>query len=219
MSKSIHNYIHRIEIESLLTPSIDYIPGSVPNGTCENCIQPGTISKNATSCSNTTINNHFNPKQTLAEQLKENTNGEIDLTDLEWPSEIDDGLNALKLAQKAVFVFYCIAIASIFLALVFAIVGVFSDGRLSALTNLLTDGLAFFAILLASAIVTVIAVKSTNLINKYGEDIGVHANKGNKFLALTWSTMGVVFLSWCIWCYEFVASWKRDRVVKAPKYG
>ena len=81
------------------------------------------------------------------------------------------------------------------------------------------DSLAFLTILIASTIVTVIAVKSAHLINKYGNDVGIRANRGNKFIALTWSATGVVGLSWVVWLYEFVASWKRDRAVKAPKYG
>lgn len=187
----------------------------MPNGT----VEAGTIYKNVTACSNTTVNNHFDPKSTLAQQLKQNTGGEIDLTDVQWPSEIDDALNALKVAQKAVFVFYCIAIASIFLALLLAIVGLFSEGRPTALANALMDSLAFLTILLASAIVSVIAVKATDAINKYGNDIGVSATRGNKFLALTWATTGIVLISVCLWCYEFVATWKRERAVKAPKYG
>ena len=199
--------------------NLDYIPGPVVNGTCENCVKPGTIHKNVTHCSNTTVNNHFDPKNTIAEQLKKHTNGEIDLTNLHWPQEISDGLNALKDAQKAVFVLYCIAIVSICLALAFASLGIFRTGRLSALANMMADSLAFLMILGASAIISVIAVKATHLINEYGRDIGIRADRGDKFLALTWAITALVLISWVVWCYEFFASWKRQREMKGAKYG
>lgn len=193
-----------------------YIPGPVPNAT----LKPSSIHKNVTSCSNRTALYHFDPKATIAEQIKNATDGEIDLTNLHWPSDITRGLNALRDAQKAVFVLYCLAIAFIALSLLLAVFAVFSTGRLTALLSVVVEGLAFLCSVLASAIVTVIAVKATDLINKYGKDVGVSANRGNKFLVLTWVATGLVFISQIYWIYEFFAGrGRRERTVRQAKQG
>ncbi len=174
-----------------------YVPGSVPNAT----VKAGSIHRNVTHCSNTTAMAHFDPTREISQQLNESTDGFIDLSNVQWPEDIQHALNALKAAQKAVFVLYCLAIGFIFLAMVAATAGLFFNGRLSALINALLDLLAFLAILIGSALVTVIAVKGAHAINKYGKDIGVSATKGGKFLALTWSATALMFLAMLVWTY------------------
>ena len=164
-----------------------YKPGPMVNAT----VPKGSITKNVTSCSNKTAMYHFDPKDTLAEELKNNTDGAIDLTDLKWPEEIDDAMNALKMAFNATFVLYCIAIGLIFLGLIGAVFGIFSTGRMGAVVNGLIEFLAFLSIMIASALVTTIAVKATHAINKYGDVVSIQATKGNRFLALTWVSHSV----------------------------
>lgn len=174
-----------------------YVPGSVPNAT----IKPGTIHKNVTHCSNKTAMAHFDPAKEISQELNESTNGFIDLSSVQWPDDIQDALNALKVAQKAVFVLYCLAIGFIFLAMVASAMGIFFNGWMSALINIAGDVLAFLTIMIASALVTFIAQRATQFINKHGDEIGVRASRGNKFLALTWSTTGLMFLAALVWTY------------------
>ena len=196
-----------------------YVPGPMVNET----VPKGSISKNVTSCSNKTAMHEFNPKDTLAEEMKKKTDGRIDLTDIHWPEEIDDGLAALKIAQKAVFVLYCLSIGLIFFATLGAVAGLFTNGRTGPLVNGLIAGLAFLSILIASGLVTMIAVKATQVINKYGDDISIRATKGNKFLALTWSATALVFISGVVWFVEFIRAWRgrSSRITSShePKYG
>ena len=198
---------------------LDFCEGYfVPNTTAKNV----TIHKHVTSCSNKTAGHHFDPTSTIAKQLNDSTDGLIDLTKLHWPSEISDGLNALKDAQKAVAIFYFIAIAMIFLALAVGIVGVFVTRRLTSITNVLVHGMAFMTIMIPSAVVTFIAKHATHFINKYGQEVGVSATKGNKFLTLTWATTALVLLASLIWYYEMVmAFWEHHKMkrVHHPKKG
>lgn len=103
-----------------------YTPGPVPNLTT-------TVSENVTHCSNETAMFHFNPASIIQSELKPG----INLTDLKWPSAIQDGIRAIELASKVMFVIYCIGAATIGLALVGALLGLFLSGRLSAVVNIM----------------------------------------------------------------------------------
>jgi hypothetical protein len=196
-----------------------YLPGPVPNDT----VKAGTIHKNVTACSNKTAMFTFDPRKTLVTELNESTNGLVDLSDLHWPEKVDDGLAALKAAQRAVFVLYCVSIALIFVAMIMAAGSILSSRRLIAAINCATDSLAFIAIVIASALVTYIAEKATSVINKYGADIGVSADRGNKFLALTWAASAAMFIAVIVWIVAFFSGDKSGRTSKKhrnePKYG
>ena len=180
---------------------LDFCEGYyTPNTTAHNV----TVHKNVTSCSNRTTGHHFDPTSTIAKELNQSTDGLIDLTKLHWPSDLSDALNALKLAQTIVYVFYCIAIAMIFLALLASIIGVFFVRRLISISEVLIHGTAFVTIMIPSAVVTFIAKHATHLINKYGEDIGISATRGNKFIALTWATTALVGCAGLVWCVDMI---------------
>ena len=195
-----------------------YVPGPVPNAT----VKAGTIDKNVTACSNKTAMFTFDPRKTLTKELNESTDGLVDLSKLDWPEKVDDGLAALKAAQQAVFILYCVSIALMFLAMVTAIVGTFSNRRLVAAINCATDTLAFLTVTVASGLVTYIAEKATSVINKYGSEIGVSADRGNKFLALTWSAAAVIFIAVLVWIVAFFSGSDSHRTRKHRnelKYG
>ena len=195
-----------------------YFPGPVPNAT----VKPGTIHKNVTACSNETVMFTFDPRKTLTQELNASTAGLVDLSKLHWPDEVDDGLAALKAAQMAVFVLYCLSIAFIFVAMVMAAGSIFSNHRLIAAINCAIDSLAFLTITVASAVLTYIAEKSTSVINKYGSDIGVSADRGNKFLALTWAATAAMFIAILVWIVAFFSGSESHRTRKhrnEPKYG
>ena len=195
-----------------------YIPGPMPNDT----VKAGEIHKNVTHCSNKTAMYHFDPSSTLANQLNDSTNGLVNLTNVHWPDEVHDGLNALKIAQRAVFVIYCLAICFIFIAMAMAAGSIFTSRRLVAVINFGADFVAFLAIMIGSAIITFIARHATHIINKYGDNIGVSANRGNKFLALTWAATALVFIASLVWIFDFFSGGKFDRSKRGykgePKY-
>lgn len=191
----------------------------MPNAT----LSKHSIHKNVTSCSNKTAGYTFDPKATLEQELNKSGHSNINLTDLDWPSGVDKGLHALKIASKAMFILYCIAIAIIGVAFLLALVCVFFDGRLSAFVNVLVDWLAFLAVGLASAIATAIAVKSADIINKYGNDVGISAQKGSKFLVLTWVATAVMLVASMVWCFDCIVGRKHHKTPRRdyadePKY-
>jgi len=197
-----------------------YVPGPVPNAT----LSRHAIRRNVTSCSNKTAAYTFDPRTVMQRELNKTGHSNVNLTALHWPSQIDEGLHALRIATKATFILYCIAIGFIGVATIFALLSIFLEGRLSAFVNVLIDSIAFLAIGLASAIVTAIISKATHVINKYGNDIGITANKGTKFLVLTWVATALMLVASMVWCFDCIFGTRRQRASKRgahdaePKY-
>jgi hypothetical protein len=44
-------------------------------------------------------------------------------------------------------------------------------------------------------VATAVIVIATNKINKYTSDVGIHATRGGKFLAMTWAATAVMLLA------------------------
>lgn len=184
-----------------------YTPGAVPNAT----LSKSDISKNVTKCSNSTAIYNFNPHYTLQQELDNSGHENINLTALGWPEEIDKGIRDLRVAAKAMFVLYCVSIGLVFIALVLASLGVCFDGRFNASINILVDWLAFFALAIASAIATAIAIKAADIVNEHGKKAGIQANKGTKFMALTWVATALMFLASFIWCFACIKGRKSPK--------
>jgi hypothetical protein len=158
--------------------------------------------KNISSCTNRTAMYHFDPAAAIEEQLHVGKL-QLNLSDIAWPDKLTDGIKALNVIMGATFVFYCIGIAAAGLAILTAIVAFFLHGsRLVSLGNGGLTLLAFFALGIASAMVTAISVKIVHLVNEYGNEIGLYAYKGSKFLALTWSATALMFVATIAWVAE-----------------
>ncbi|KAI4221506.1 MAG: hypothetical protein L6R36_006860 [Xanthoria steineri] len=171
-----------------------FTPGPLPNKT----VDPD---KNITQCSNRTALFHFDPTAAIEKELKPG----ISLADLRWPSTIKDAVHTVEVASKAMFVLYCVGAAATGLALIGAILGVFSDGRAAPLINNPLASLALIALGTASAIASVIMSKVVSEVNKHGDDIGISATKGKTFLGMTWAATVLIAIAALAWIYEFVA--------------
>jgi hypothetical protein len=193
-----------------------YTPTEAANAT----VSDKDIHKNVTGCSKSQSMFWFNPQEILEQSLNK-TGLNITLKDLKWPDNIQTGLDALRIVSTAAFVLYCIAIALIFVALIAALPAIFAAGRLAACLNLTVGFLAFLCIGLASALVTALIVKGGNVINQYGNKAGVEANKGNKFMALTWAATGLMAVTLAVWCWEVCCGGRRrkDRAFAPAKHG
>ena len=99
-------------------------------------------SKNVTKCSNQTATFHFDPAKAIQNELKPG----INLTDLKWPSKVQDGITAVKLASNVMFVLYCIGIAAMGVALIGAVIGVFAAGRFAAMINTMLSFVSLVAL-------------------------------------------------------------------------
>lgn len=166
-------------------------------------ISESDISKNVTGCSKTKAMYKFDPTRIVEDALNRTTGLDVTLRDLNWPEDIDTGIRTLNALMAAMFVLYVVAICLIFIALLAALFAVLTSGRLSACLNFLVATLAFLAIGLASALVTAVVVKATDIINEHGNQIGLVAMYGGKFLAITWAATGVMLVALLAWVVEF----------------
>ncbi|QDS68457.1 hypothetical protein FKW77_010824 [Venturia effusa] len=184
-----------------------YTPQAVPNAT----VKASAIHKNVTACSNQTAMYAFDPTAALQKSLNE-SGVSITLDDLNWPADIEKGVKALRIAMKVAFVLYCVGIVFAFLTILTAAFWMFSGGRLSACIEIFTAVMAFLTFGIASAITTTLAVKGDSIIDKYGEEIGVSADRGNGFLGLTWAATGLMFVCSILGCAGCFRSRKRESV-------
>lgn len=170
---------------------MDYCEGMFnPNGTV--AAENGThVSKNTTYCSSRNALFHFNVTEVVESALPDR----INLTDINWPNAVTDAQNAIRTASIAAVVLYIIGIALTGIALLGAVFGFFTNGRLSACLNVILDFLAFIALVVGSALATVVMLKAVEALNKYGNDIGVSATRGNLFLGMTWAAVGLMLVA------------------------
>ncbi|PBP24074.1 SUR7 protein [Diplocarpon rosae] len=171
----------------------DYTPNATAKG----------ASKNATSCTKMTAMYNINLDQILSQQLQVGPLN-LDLSDISWPDDINKGFQGLNVVLNAVFVIYAIGIASAGLAILTSALAIFFHGsRLVSVGNFGLALLSFLALAVDSALVTFVQDKAVHIINKYGNAIGVYADKGGKYLALTWTAVVVMFLAAAVWAAEF----------------
>jgi hypothetical protein len=188
-----------------------FVPGPVPNAT----LKSSQISRNVTSCSNRTASFDFDPGAALQRTLNETHTG-VTLKDLGWPDDLDNGIKALRDSVRVTFALYCIGIGFTFLAMlafVFWMVGPSTGGgRGPPLLGMALAFVSFFVLGIASAIVTAVAVKGNDVIDKYGKKIGVEAARGNGYLALTWTATGLMFLATVLGCVGMCFGRRKHKV-------
>lgn len=190
---------------------------------CEGMYKPNATEKgahkNVTHCTNQTAMQHFDVTSLISHELSVGKYN-ISLSDIGWSDNIQKGLNALNVAMDATFVLYAIGIAAAGCAIITALLAFFLHGsRLVSFGNWGLTSLSFIAFLVASIIITILQKKATHIINKYGNEIGLYAYKGTKYLIITWVAVAVMFLAACAWVFEFCIGRKNKRREYTEKGG
>lgn len=191
-----------------------FTPGPVPNAT----LSKHDIHRNVSQCSNRTSMFTFDPTEAIERSINRSSVGQDAssiLNKVNWPQELEDGVKALHIAFKAMFVLYCIAIGLAFLCLLLSIGGAVSPSGHRGLPfiNVIMFLLAFLTMAVASAISTAVSEKGTDVVNKYGKAIGVSANVGHKYMGITWGATGALFLGSLLWCFTCIAPGRKNRHV------
>jgi len=186
-------------------------PGPVPNAT----LKASKISRNVTHCSNRTASFDFDPSAALQRTLNQTHTG-VTLSDLGWPDDLDKGIRALRDSVRVTFALYCIGIGFAFFAMVAFAFWMFGPstggGRGGPLVGMALAFVSLFALGIASAIVTAVVVKGNNVIDKYGKAIGVQAERGNSYLALTWASTALMFLATLLGCVGICFGRRKHKV-------
>lgn len=182
---------------------------------CEGIYSPNATTKgakyNTTNCTNPMTMYHFNPTKQIEDELAKGGLN-VTLSDIDYPSNIQDSINQLHTAVDATFALYCIGIAFSGLAMCGALFELFSNGsRLISFANWGICSLASTALLSSSIIITVAASKIAHEVNHNGNDIGMYAYKGHKFLGLTWGAAVAMFVASSAWVVEFCVGRMRQK--------
>jgi hypothetical protein len=128
----------------------------------------------------------------------------LNLTDLNWPDQIQDGLDALNTALDVSFILYLVGIGAAGLSILVALISFFFTHRRWALLNGILAFLSFACLAITSIIITIMQKKATDVINEHGNEIGVYAYVGRKFLILTWVSVAAMLLSFVSWLVVFI---------------
>jgi hypothetical protein len=146
------------------------------------------------------VSSQFNLSSILNQEIEL---GPLDLkaSDLPLPDSVTDAINTLNSAMLAIFVFYVLGIVFSglsFLACI-ATLSLNSTSWVIALFNSILSGLATLTYGIGSAITTAVAKRGESQINEMGDDVGITATAGNKFLIITWVAFGATFLAFLVW--------------------
>ncbi|KAF7544901.1 hypothetical protein G7Z17_g9589 [Cylindrodendrum hubeiense] len=181
---------------------------------CEGYFKPNATSPgaglNVTGCTQSPPAKRFDLNKMINKELSV---GPLDITldDLNWPDSIDDAINTLNSALLALFIFYVLGVGFSGLAMLACVAGFFLAGRRSVtIGNLTLAALAATSITVGSIIGTVAAHKGADKINDLGEDIGLSASIGSKFIALTWVSSAFMIAAAVYWTAQ-ICLMRRDK--------
>ncbi|KAH6666390.1 actin cortical patch SUR7/pH-response regulator pali [Halenospora varia] len=200
------------------------------NGTLPGAKKAGSV------CSKQTAMYHFDIQGPVAEELANATSkfptelktffADKLTTENLGIDKIQDGLNTLSTALNATFVFYAIAIASAGTLFLVSLLAIFANVRILSFISLFLSFISMFTFMVASAIVTEVQKKATKYLNEYGNEIGLYAYKGGKFLILTWVAFALVAVAFLYCLAEFFMGrrakkqeYNEKRVVKTGMLG
>jgi hypothetical protein len=123
---------------------------------------------------------------------------------------------------NATFVLYAIGIAAAGLCIFISLGCFFLEKPSLAFLDLILSTLSLFTLMLSSAIITTVGKKAAGIINKFGSKAGIHADRGGKYLALTWSSVAVMGVAAIICLAQWTMMRKqranRNDVGASPKY-
>lgn len=171
--------------------------------TCDGQYKPNATSPgagyNVTNCTNSAPEKRFNLTEMLDKQLEVGP-FQMNLADINWPDDIQDSIDLLNTALLVTFVFYVLAVGFSGLAMVASAGAFFLFARRGVnAVNVILSGLAALVLLIASIVVTVAGKKGVNKINDVGDDVGLSASVGKKFLALTWAAAALMIIAAIYW--------------------
>ncbi|KAK7927966.1 hypothetical protein PG985_004964 [Apiospora marii] len=184
---------------------------------CEGNYAPNATSPgawfNQTNCTAQEAGFQFNLSSVLDREIEV---GPLDLNpaDLKIPDSIQEAINYVNGFLLAVFVLYVIGIG--FSGIVFLLcIGAITIGpsTLFSVASAITATLAALALGIASAIATAIAKKGASEINDNGDEVGISAKAGGKFMIITWVAFGAIVVALVSW----IGIWFKNRRSGVPR--
>lgn len=115
--------------------------------------------------------------------------------------------------MDAIFVLYVLGICFTGIAMITTLLAFFMETGWVSIANWIVTLLAAICLFIASIMVTVVGSKVVDELNDKGNDIGVYADRGSKFLGLTWAPtvlMIAASVTWFTMCCTRLRKQKKE---------
>ncbi|KAI0141164.1 hypothetical protein F4776DRAFT_551319 [Hypoxylon sp. NC0597] len=173
---------------------------------CEGNFAPNATSPdawyNTTNCTAQSPGVHFNLTDVIQREIDAGPL-KINATDIPIPSSIQETIDYLNSFLLATFVLYVLGSGFSGLSFLSCIVILTlrrdSIGRGTVIINVALSSLAALSLAIGSAIATAISKKGVSEINSAGDDVGISAVEGTKFMIISWVAFAVMFVALVFW--------------------
>ncbi|KAK6224642.1 SUR7 protein [Colletotrichum tabaci] len=136
----------------------------------------------------------------------------LSLADLNWPDTIEDTLDKVNKFLLAIWVLYVLGIAFSGLAVLGSLAAFFLGfKKRTTVTNFVFAILAALVLFAGSLITTIGAKEGAKQITDIGEDIGISAKAGQKFMIISWVAFAVMFAAAVYWVTQFCVERRSTR--------
>lgn len=146
------------------------------------------------------------------EKVEKQLNESLSLDDLKWPDGISHAFTYVKQAYTAMVFFFIISLTMVLIAVIAGAVGIFSTHKFVHLVLIMATGvrttsthlrlvsanrlqLAFFSLIVSAGLSTAIDTTVVDNITADGDQVGITANSGSWFLAVSWIAVSLLFIS------------------------
>ncbi|KAL1893122.1 hypothetical protein Sste5346_006554 [Sporothrix stenoceras] len=192
---------------------------------CEGTFAPNATAdgawRNVSSCTVQLNSQQLNISQLIDNELNANFVDGGSLARIGGSSSLQNALNRIPTIGLVLAVFYIVAACAAGLVLLLtaaSIVTRATHGRETVLANLGAASGASLALLIAGLVSAVAAKSTVDSINRLGKDtIGMEANQGYKFEALTWAAFAMEVVAALFWLHELHGDAKKAAAAAAAK--
>ncbi|KAI1415784.1 hypothetical protein F5Y13DRAFT_206724 [Hypoxylon sp. FL1857] len=173
---------------------------------CEGNFAPNATSPltwyNTTNCTAQSPGVHFNLTDVLQKEIDAGPL-KINATNIPIPDSIRETIDYLNSFLLAIFILYVLGSGFSGLSFLSCIIVLTlrrdSIGRGTTVINAALTALAALSLAIGSAIATAISKKGVSEINSAGDDAGISAVEGTKFMIISWVAFAVMFVALLFW--------------------
>lgn len=181
---------------------------------CSGYFSPeNSTNRNVTGCSDTSTTFDFSPSAAITRELNKTAAAHpelnITLSDLHWPHEIDNAIHDVRIVFDVAIALYCVTIICTALTLLMSVASLFLLSKpILMLVCAILSSCTWIPLVVASALVTYGSRTAADEINKWGRYIDVNAASGEKFIAMSWATVGLLLLASIFCVLDCFREWR-----------
>ncbi|KAL7629081.1 hypothetical protein AAE478_000599 [Parahypoxylon ruwenzoriense] len=191
---------------------------------CEGNFAPNATSPgawyNTTNCTAQSPGVNFNLTDVLQREIDKGPLN-INAASIPIPNSIQQSIDYLNSFLVATFVLYALGcgLSGLSFLSCILVLALRRDiiGRATTICNAVLAGLATLCLAVGSAIATAISKKGASEINSAGEDVGISAVEGAKFVTVSWVAFALMFAALSFWSAACCAP--RRRLTPVTAYG